>query len=61
MKKISVIGLFVTGKQVFDGQSIKTKIVTEELERVYGSENVSRVDTYGWKKNPLKLFLMEIY
>ena len=56
MKKVSVIGLFCTGKNVSDGQSVKTRIVTEELEKAFGAENVERIDTYGWKKNPLKLF-----
>ncbi len=56
MKKVTVIGLFCTGKEVSDGQSIKTRIVTQELEKVFGTENVRRIDTHGWKKAPLKLF-----
>ena len=55
MKKVTVIGLFCTGKEVSDGQSIKTRIVTQELEKVFGTENVRRIDTHGWKKAPLKL------
>lgn len=57
MKKASVIGLFCTGQTVADGQSVKTRIVTQELEKALGVEQVCRVDTYGWKKNPVKLLI----
>lgn len=57
MKKVSVIGLFCTGQDVADGQSVKTRIVTQELEKALGADQVRRIDTYGWKKNPMKLFL----
>ena len=56
MTKVSVIGLFCTGREVSDGQSIKTRIITEELEKALGAQRVRRVDTYGWKKHPVKLF-----
>lgn len=57
MKRVSVIGLFCEGKEVSDGQSVKTRIVTQELEKALGSDNVRRIDTYGWKKNPIKLLV----
>lgn len=57
MKTASVIGLFCTGIEVSDGQSVKTRIVTQELEKALGSEQVHRIDTYGWKKNPFKLLV----
>lgn len=57
MKKVTIIGLFCTDKEVSDGQSVKTRIVTEEIEKALGAENVKRIDTYGWRKNPLKLFI----
>lgn len=56
MKKITIIGLFCEETDVSNGQSVKTRIVTEELEKALGKEQVARIDTYGWKKNPLKLF-----
>ncbi len=55
MKKISIIGLFCTGVEVADGQSIKTRIIAQEVEKVLGMENVRRIDTYGWKQHPLML------
>ncbi len=56
MKKVSVIGLFCEGRDVSDGQSVKTRIVTQELEKAFGADRVRRIDTYGWKKDPFKLF-----
>lgn len=56
MTKVSVIGLFCTGREVSDGQSIKTRIITDELEKALGAQHVRRIDTYGWKKHPVKLF-----
>ncbi len=55
MKKITVIGLFCESTDVSNGQSVKTRIVTEELEKSFGKDQVARIDTYGWKKNPVKL------
>ena len=56
VKKVSVIGLFCQGQKIADGQSVKTRIVAEELEKSLGEENVWKIDTYNWKKNPIKLF-----
>lgn len=56
MKTVAIIGKFCIGKDVADGQSVKTRIVAQELERAFGAENIWRIDTYNWKKNPFKLF-----
>ena len=46
MKKIAVIGNFgKQGESVADGQTIKTRILTSELQRVYGSEEVICINT----------------
>lgn len=55
-KKVSVIGLFCEKTEVSNGQSVKTRIVTEEIEAVFGADRVLRIDTYGWKKHPFRLF-----
>lgn len=47
MKKTGVVGHFAFGKNFLDGQTIKTKIVAEELDRVLGEKNVKKADTYG--------------
>ena len=45
--RISVIGHFGTGLNLLNGQTIKTKIVTEELERRFGLDEVLKIDTHG--------------
>lgn len=60
MGKVAIIGLFCAEKAVSDGQSVKTRIVAQEIERRFGSREVNRIDTYNWKKNPAKLFLKSI-
>lgn len=52
-KKICVIGHFGFGKDFSDGQTVKTKIVSDELERRYGAGDMTRIDTEGGKKQIL--------
>lgn len=58
--KASVIGHFGISKQLLNGQTIKTKIITEELKACIGEEQVLTIDTYGgWKtlvKAPFQVF-----
>lgn len=54
MKRVSVIGHFAVGRQYLNGQTIKTKIVAGELERVLGSDQVVTFDTHGGRKALLK-------
>jgi len=54
MRKVSVIGHFAVGRDYLNGQTIKTKIVTGELARVLGADQVATVDTHGGKKTLLK-------
>lgn len=60
MAKISVIGHFGEGLVLLNGQTIKTKIVTNELEKHFGKEEISKIDTHGglktlWKA-PFQVF-----
>lgn len=59
-KSVAIIGRFDIGQAVADGQSVKTTILTEELERIYGAENVTRIDTYDWKKRPFALLIQSV-
>ena len=52
MKKVAIVGHFAFGKEFLDGQTVKTKILAEELDRVYGEQNVKKIDTHG---NKLKM------
>lgn len=60
MKKIAVIGHFGFGKNLLNGQTIKTKILTEALEKHFGEENVSCIDTHGGVKALVKI-IAKIY
>ena len=51
---VSVIGHFAFGKDYLDGQTVKTKIVTDELCKQLGNENVQKIDTHGGKITLLK-------
>ncbi len=50
MSKICIVGHFGFGKNLLNGQTIKTKIVTEEIERKFGKENVVLLDLAGGVK-----------
>ena len=54
MVKASVFGHFGEGKNLLNGQTVKTKIVTEELQNQLGAEQVLKIDTYGRWKTLLK-------
>jgi len=52
--KVSVLGHFGEGINLLNGQTIKTKIITDELLAELGQEQVLQLDTYGGWKNLLK-------
>lgn len=54
MKKVAVIGHYAFSFEYLDGQTIKTKIVSNELSKYYGDENVLKIDTHGGKKTLFK-------
>lgn len=59
MTRVCVIGHFGEGKTLLNGQTIKTNMITEELQRQLGCEQVIKVDTHGgWKvflKSPFQV------
>lgn len=49
-EKVSVLGHLGVGETLLNGQTVKTKIITEELQRRLGREQVLKIDTHGgWK------------
>ena len=56
MKKIGICGHVAYGRQFADGQTIKTRILIEEIENRIGVDALKIVDTCNWRKNKLKLF-----
>ena len=47
MRFLTIIGHFSFKKESFDGQTIKTKIVCEEIEKSFPTEKVKKIDTHG--------------
>ena len=54
MQAVSVIGHFAFGEICLDGQTVKSKIITEELQNQLGQEQVLKIDTHGGAKTLLK-------
>lgn len=52
--KICIIGHFGFGEELLNGQTIKTKIITNELEKQIGKNNIKKIDTRGGIKILLK-------
>lgn len=57
MKKTVVVGHFADGLTYLDGQTVKTKMVTTELKRQFGTEQVMKIDTHGGSKALPKISL----
>lgn len=55
MRKISIIGNFDIKNNSYNGQTIKTRIVADELESLYGTSEIKRIDTAGGKSVVLRL------
>ena len=55
MRKISIIGNFDIKNNSYNGQTIKTRIVADELESLYGASEIKRIDTAGGKSVVLRL------
>ncbi|MEH7356286.1 glycosyltransferase [Neobacillus drentensis] len=55
MHKVGICGHFGGGHNFLDGQTVKTKILTEELKKEFGNDEVQIVDTHGWRNNPFAL------
>lgn len=53
-KQVGIIGHFGGNEDILDGQTIKTKILYEELKE-HTDWDILTVDTYYKKKNPFKL------
>lgn len=58
--KASVLGHFGEGINLLNGQTVKTKIITDELQHQLGQDQVLKFDTHGgWKtllKAPFQVF-----
>ena len=59
--KVSVLGHFGRGETLLNGQTVKTKIITEELQRRLGRKQVLKIDTRGGWKTFLKAPFQSFY
>ena len=53
MKKVAIIGAFGKGQNLLNGQTVKTKIVTAEIEHQLGLSEVISIDLFGRLNNVL--------
>lgn len=60
MKKVCVVGHFGFGENMLNGQTIKTKTVTTELEKQLGADQVMKIDTHGGAKGLPKIIVQLI-
>jgi len=54
MRKAVIIGHYAFGMDYLDGQTVKTKVLTNALCKSFEDQTILKVDTHGWSKNPVK-------
>lgn len=57
MFKVGICGHFGLKKELFNGQTIKTKMLTSALEAELGKKDIVKIDTHGGMKVLPKVFL----
>lgn len=57
MKKAAVVGVYGVGADFTTGQAVKCYEIINWLKKKYGQDEIEVVNTYKWKKNPLKLLV----
>jgi len=58
--KIGIWGQYGDGGQIADGQAVRTTIVTGELKKRYGEENIKIVNSNNWKSHPASFFIQTV-
>lgn len=59
--KFEIIGHFAKGKNLNDGQTVKTRNLYNQLVEIYGKDEVGAIDTYQYKKHPFSLLFQCIF
>ena len=54
---LGIWGQYGDGGKIADGQAVRTTIITSELKRRYGEENVRIVNTNSWRRHPINFLL----
>lgn len=55
MHKVGICGNFGGDTNAINGQTVKTKILKDELAKVIGEKEIMTIDSYGWKSKPMRL------
>ena len=55
MKNIAIVGRMAKGTELLDGQTVKTKVLCEELRRCFPDTQQIWVDTYQYRKHALPI------
>ena len=55
MYKIGICGHYGGNETFLDGQTVKTKTITKELQKIYGNDKIILIDTYHGKKKIVSL------
>lgn len=58
--RIGIWGQYGDGGQIADGQAVRTTIVTGELKKRYGEENIKIVNSNNWKAHPFSFFIKTV-
>lgn len=58
--KIGIWGQYGDGGQIADGQAVRTTIVTQELKKRYGEDNIRIVNSNNWKSHPISFFFKTV-
>jgi glycosyltransferase involved in cell wall biosynthesis len=61
MRKVCIIGHFGFGHDLLNGQTIKTKIVANEVEKNIGKNEIAKIDTHGGLVALIKLPFTLLY
>ena len=59
-KDIAVVGRVAEGTELLDGQTVKTKILYEELKKEFPDRNIICIDTYQYRKNVVQILYRTI-
>lgn len=61
MNRIGIIGRTAKGHNLYDGQTVLTRTFAEQLKKNSKSKKILFVDTYNYKHNLIKCFIMTVY
>lgn len=60
MHQIGICGHFGNGKTLLNGQTVKTKVLTDEIVNQIGQKKILTLDTHNWSKNPIGLLISSL-